>query len=90
MKLIFKLKVSASYLEKQKSFIPKKNNFLAVVNFKTKKLCLLTQFSRRFCKQQGEHQQLLPSCSAQFGSAWAGNKNQNKFHAQPCHFYSFL
>ena len=39
------LKVSASYLEKQKSFIPKKNIFLAVVNIKTKKLCLLTQFS---------------------------------------------
>ena len=39
------LKVSAFYLEKQKSFIPKKNIFLAVVNIKTKKLCLLTQFS---------------------------------------------
>jgi hypothetical protein len=38
------LKVSAFYLEKQKSFIPKKNIFLAVVNIKTKKLCLLTQF----------------------------------------------
>ena len=37
------------YLEKQKSFIPKKNIFLAVVNIKTKKLCLLTQFSGRFC-----------------------------------------
>ena len=42
------LKVSAFYLEKQKSFIPEKNIFLAVVNIKTKKLCLLTQFSRRF------------------------------------------
>ena len=42
------LKVSAFYLEKQKSFIPKKQFFLAVVNIKTKKLCLLTQFSRRF------------------------------------------
>ena len=31
------LKVSAFYLEKQKSFIPKKNIFLAVVNIKTKK-----------------------------------------------------
>ena len=41
------LKVSAFYLEKQKSFIPKKY-FLAVVNIKTKKLCLLTQFSQRF------------------------------------------
>ena len=39
------LKVSAFYLEKQKSFIPKKNIFHAVVNIKTKKLCLLTQFS---------------------------------------------
>ena len=39
------LKVSAFYLEKQESFIPKKNIFLAVVNVKTKKLCLLTQFS---------------------------------------------
>jgi hypothetical protein len=38
------LKVSTSYLEKQKSFNPKKNNFLALVNIKTKKLCLLTQF----------------------------------------------
>ena len=39
MKLFFKpiLKVSAFYLEKQKSFIPKKNIFLAVVNIKTKK-----------------------------------------------------
>ena len=46
-KFIFKqmLKVSASYIEKQKSFIPKKNISLAVVNIKTKKLCLLTQFS---------------------------------------------
>ena len=42
------LKVSAFYLEKQKSFIPKKNIFLAIVNIKTKKLCLLTPFSRRF------------------------------------------
>ena len=42
------LKVSAFYLERQKSFIPKKIFFLAVVNFKTKNLCLLTQFSRRF------------------------------------------
>jgi hypothetical protein len=39
------LKVSAFYLEKQKSFIPKKKKNLAVVNIKTKKLCLLTQFS---------------------------------------------
>ena len=40
------LKVSASYLEKQKnkSFISKKDIFLAVVNIKTKKLCLLSQF----------------------------------------------
>ena len=42
------LKVSAFYLERQKSFIPKKKIFLAVVNIKTKNLCLLTQFSRRF------------------------------------------
>ena len=42
------LKVSAFYLERQKSFIPKKKFFLAVVNIKTKNLCLLTQFSRRF------------------------------------------
>ena len=34
--------------------------------------------------QRGERQQLLPRCSAQFGLAWAGNKNQNKFHMQPC------
>ena len=39
------LKVSAFYLEKQKSFIPKKYIFQAVVNIKTKKLCFLTQFS---------------------------------------------
>ena len=44
------LKFSASYLEKQKSFIPKKNLFLAVVN-KTKKLCLLTQFSGKVLGQ---------------------------------------
>ena len=42
------LKVSAFYLEKQKSFISKKMFFCAVVNIKTKKLCLLTQFSGRF------------------------------------------
>ena len=48
------LKVLASYLEKQKSFIPKKSIFWAVVNIKTKKLCLLTQFSRRFWTQQVE------------------------------------
>ena len=43
MKFLFKqmLKVSAVYLEVQKSFIPKKNIFLAVVNIKTK---MLTQF----------------------------------------------
>ena len=27
--------------------------------------------------------------SAQFASAWAGNKTQNKFHVQPCHFHCF-
>ena len=37
------LKVSAFYLEKQKSFISKKNSFWAVVNIKTKTLCLPTQ-----------------------------------------------
>ena len=39
MKFIIKqmMKVSASYLEKQESFIPKKNIFLAIVNIKTKK-----------------------------------------------------
>ena len=44
-KFFFKqiLKVSAFYLEKQKSFIPKKNFFF--VNINTKKLCLPTQFS---------------------------------------------
>ena len=49
MKFIFKqvLKVSAFYLEKQKSIIPEKNNFQAVVKIKTKKLCLPTQFSGR-------------------------------------------
>ena len=47
MKFNFKqmLKVPASYLEKQKCFFLKKVFFLAVVNIKTKKLCLLTQFS---------------------------------------------
>ena len=39
------LKVSLFYLEKQKSFIPKKIFFEPFVNTKTKKLCLLTQFS---------------------------------------------
>ena len=50
MKFNFKmnLKVSVFYLEKQKSFIAKKDIFWAVVNIKTKKLCLLTQFSGRF------------------------------------------
>ena len=38
------LKVSASYLEKQKSFIPKRIIFLAVVNIKTKR-ALFTDFS---------------------------------------------
>ena len=39
------LKILAFYLEKQKSFIPKKKNiFQAIVNIKTKKRCLLTQF----------------------------------------------
>ena len=45
------LKVSASYLKKQKSFNAKKNIFLAVVNIKTKKLCLLTQFSGKVLGQ---------------------------------------
>ena len=40
-------KFQLSILKNKKSFIPK-NIFLAVVNIKTKKLCLLTQFSRRF------------------------------------------
>ena len=39
------LKISAFYYVKQKSFIPKKNMIYAFVNIKTKKLCLLTQFS---------------------------------------------
>ena len=45
-KLFFEpiLKVSAFYLEK-KSFIPRINIFQGVANIKTKKLCLLTQFS---------------------------------------------
>ena len=38
---------SFSFLSK--CFIPKNNFFLAVVDIKTKKLCLLTQVSRRFC-----------------------------------------
>ena len=39
MKFFFKkmLKISDFYLDKQKSFIPKKNIILAVVNIKTKK-----------------------------------------------------
>ena len=47
MKFFFKqmLEISAFYLVKQKSFIPKKSMIYAVVNIKTKKLCLLTQFS---------------------------------------------
>ena len=45
------LKVSAFYLEKQKSFIPKKIFFQPVVNIKTKKLCLPTQFSVKVLKQ---------------------------------------
>ena len=47
MKFFFKqiLKVSAFYLEKQKSFIPKKEFFHAVVNIKIKKLCFPNQFS---------------------------------------------
>ena len=41
---------SFSFLSwKTKNFISEKNNFLAIVNIKTKKLCLLIQFSRRFC-----------------------------------------
>ena len=49
-KFFFKLilKVSAFYLEKQKSFIPKKNIFKPLSISKQKKLCLPTQFSRRF------------------------------------------
>ena len=50
------LKVSAFYLEKQKSFIPKKNFFKPLSISKTKKLCLLSQFSRRFCLWYGEIQ----------------------------------
>ena len=38
------LKGAAFYLEKQKSFIPKKN-FLSCCQYQNKKLCLLTQFS---------------------------------------------
>jgi hypothetical protein len=37
------LKVSAFYLEKQKSFIPKKI-FFGRCQYQNKKLCLLTQF----------------------------------------------
>ena len=37
--------------------------------------------------QQGEHQQLLPNCYAQFGLAWAGDKNKKKIHLQSCHFH---
>ena len=38
------LKVSVFYLEKQKSFIPKKDILESIVNIKTKNLFLLTQF----------------------------------------------
>ena len=50
------LKVSTFYLEKQKSFIPKKYIFQAVVNIKTKK-ALFTDpiFSEGF---GGTHQQV--------------------------------
>ena len=49
-KFFFKqmLKVSAFYLEKQKSFIPKKIVFWPFSISKQKKLCLLTQFSGWF------------------------------------------
>ena len=40
------LKVSAFYLEKQISFIPKKI-FFRPLSIKTKKFCLLTQFSAK-------------------------------------------
>jgi hypothetical protein len=40
--------------------------------------------------QQGECQQLLPSRSAQVGSAWSSNKNQNKFHGSHVIFIVFL
>jgi hypothetical protein len=39
------LKVSAFYIEKQKSFIPKKKYFLGRSEYQNKKLCLLTKFS---------------------------------------------
>ena len=46
------LKVSASYLEKQKSFIPKKNFFLAVINIITKKTLFTDSiFRERFARE---------------------------------------
>ena len=45
------LKVLAFHFEKQISFIPKKTFFLAVVNIKTKKLSLLTQFSGKVLRE---------------------------------------
>ena len=56
-------------------FLPEMGLFGSQASVKTKSLVLL---------------RVLPSRSAQFGLAWAGNKNQDKFHVQPCHFHCFL
>ena len=55
---------SFSFLSwKTKKFYFKKNNFLAVVNIKTKKLCLLTQFSGKVLVMMIHAPLFLPSKS---------------------------
>ena len=78
------LKVSASYLEYQTSFISKKIFFWAVVNIKTKNLCVLTQFSQRFwCRpiKTGPVLQKLPL-------SWSFNY-ANEFLASNCTLQMF-
>ena len=68
------------------------SNYVTPTPAMTKQTMLRQVKSKLFMpwNQQGRRQQLLLNRSAQFDSAWAGNKNQNKFHVQPCHFHCFI
>ena len=98
-KFIFKqmLKVSASYLEKQKSFIAKKNIFLAVVNIKTKKQAYCQPLSQSFfnpimsilCSPQGDVGLLLHGCIIIInvihdGGLLFANLSTNELHSPLC------
>ena len=62
-------------------------SFVSHCSCKSSVCCEVDSFFIRL-SQRGERQQLVPSRSSQFGSVWAGIKNQNKFHVQSFSLFS--